>query len=164
MTSSLHIILAILFLCITSRADLISDVCSKSVDPAFCTRTLRTDPAARAAPDLRSLGRVVVVRAKSAARVVVYVSASVGGQIGGTCVETSRDAIDNLNESSKALRRPGRVAVGDLQTKASAALSDVATCDDEYEDSGRPEPAKLKAATAKAQGIISILLVIANQL
>ncbi|GER30043.1 plant invertase/pectin methylesterase inhibitor [Striga asiatica] len=221
-----------LFLLSTCHADLISDVCSASIYSAFCYRTLRSDPAARAAKDLITLGTVVAGKGKVASHDVYVISKSIGGPGADTCVEVSVDAIDFLDEVLGYLRmpgsgtkddlltkgsaalsdlytceedfgrrepgklkaanakaksldvlslsglacyvilyfvknnawRPGRVAVGDLQTKASAALSDVATCDDEYEGSGRPEPAKLKAATAKAQGIISILLVIANQL
>ncbi|CAA0811320.1 Plant invertase/pectin methylesterase inhibitor superfamily protein [Striga hermonthica] len=145
----------------TCRADLISDVCSASIYRAFCYRTLRSDPAARAAKDLISLGKVVAGKAKVASYDVSVISKKVGGPAANTCVEVSVDAMDFLDEVLGYLRKPGSGTKDDLLTKASAALSDLYTCDDEF---GRREPVKLKAANAKAKSLVSILLTIGNKM
>ncbi|KAL3624461.1 hypothetical protein CASFOL_031129 [Castilleja foliolosa] len=143
-----------------SQADLISDVCSKTLNPSLCIQTLRSDPAARGA-DLRGLGQIIIPKAKAATQNVITIAKSIGGPIARTCVETSTSAIDNLNECIGYLKKSDKTSINDLQTKAGAAETDVGTCDDEFEDR---EPAKLKAASQKAQGLIGVLVAIASKL
>ncbi|GFP97298.1 pectinesterase inhibitor [Phtheirospermum japonicum] len=142
------------------QADLISDVCSKTINPSLCTQTLKSNPSAPKA-DLRGLGQIIIPIAKAATQNVITISKSIGGPIADTCIETSTDAIDNLDECVGYLKKSDKASISDLQTKASAASTDVGTCDDEFGDS---EPAKLKAASQKAQDLISVLLAIANKL
>ncbi|KAI3465247.1 hypothetical protein Pfo_021910 [Paulownia fortunei] len=156
--------LSLAFLLCVCQADLIADVCSKSVNPSLCTQVLTSDPRSRGA-DLRGLGQIIIEKAKAATQDTINVAKSVSGggneQKSSTCVETCGDAIDNLNQSSSLLKASGGRSISDLQTKGSAALTDVSTCDDEF---GESEPAKLKDASRRAQDLIDVLLVIANSL
>ncbi|KAL7154951.1 hypothetical protein ABFS83_03G039100 [Erythranthe nasuta] len=156
-------ILSLSLLFISCEADLIGTVCAKSVNPSLCTNILRSDPRARTA-DLRGLGQISVEKAKAATQDTISAAKSVGGSgkpAAETCVSVCGDAIDNLNQCSAYLKASGRARIGDLQTKGSAALTDVSTCDDEFGDS---EPANVKQASRKAQDIIDMLLVVANSL
>ncbi|KAL3624459.1 hypothetical protein CASFOL_031127 [Castilleja foliolosa] len=112
-------------------------------------------------PDLPALGQTLAKNAIIAAQDVIKIAKSIGGEIADTCVETSHDAIDNLNECIGYLKKLDKSSIDDLKTKASAALTDVGTCDDEF---GSGEPANLKAANKKTQDFISALLSLAGQL
>ncbi|KAL3624458.1 hypothetical protein CASFOL_031126 [Castilleja foliolosa] len=112
-------------------------------------------------PDLPALGQTLAKNAITAAQDVIKIAKSIGGEIADTCVETSNDAIDNLNECIGYLKKLDKSSIDDLKTKASAALTNVGTCDDEF---GSGEPANLKAANKKAQDFISALLSLAGQL
>ncbi|KAI3465248.1 hypothetical protein Pfo_021911 [Paulownia fortunei] len=155
--------LSLAFLC-NSQADLIGDVCSKSINPSLCNRSLRSDPRSRGA-DLRGLGQISIDNAKAATQTTLKVANSLASgpdrEKAKTCVETCGDAIDNLNQCRGLLNGRSRRSISDLQTKGSAALTDISTCDDEF---GGSEPAKLKQASRRAQDLVDVLLVIANRL
>ncbi|KAL7154953.1 hypothetical protein ABFS83_03G039300 [Erythranthe nasuta] len=152
--------LSLAILSISCEVDLIGNVCSQSTNPSLCNNILTSDPRSRTA-DLRGLGQILVENAKAATQDTINVANSIGGGKASTCVSVCGDAIDNLNQCSTFLKRSDRASVSDLQTKGSAALTDVGTCDDEFGDS---EPANLKQASRKAQDIIDMLLVVANSL
>ncbi|XP_073126457.1 pectinesterase inhibitor-like [Henckelia pumila] len=157
-------ILSLALLCINCNADLIDDVCSKSMNPSLCTKSLRSDPRSPGS-DLRGLGQITIDHAQAATQVTIGVAKSL--RAGGTkakadtCVECCTDAIDLLKECSTLLRDTRRGAIEDLKTKGSAALTDISTCDDEF---GSEEPPKLEKASHTTQDLMDILLVIANLL
>ncbi|KAK4434340.1 hypothetical protein Salat_0596800 [Sesamum alatum] len=115
--------------------------------------------------DLRADAQVVINQALAATQGVIKAAKSV--QTGGnrdiveTCIETSGDAIDNLNDSKELLKARDRASIDTLKAKVAGALTDVGTCDDEFGDS---EPPQVAAATKKAEDLINQLLVIVNKL
>ncbi|KAL2230997.1 UNVERIFIED_CONTAM: hypothetical protein Sindi_1694100 [Sesamum indicum] len=116
--------------------------------------------------DARADAQAAIQQSIAATQAVIQAVKSVanGGnkQIVKTCIETSSDAISNLNEVKSQLPRArDPFSIDTLKTKASAAVSNVGTCDDEF---GAQEPPKVKAATQKAIALISRLLQILNQL
>lgn len=151
--------LSLSFLC-NCHGDLISDVCSKALNPSLCTQTLNSDPRSRGA-DVKGLGQIVIEKAEAATndaiRVVKSISTEKNKEIVDVCVETFKDAIDDLINCSQLLKKGSK---GDLEAKGSGALTNVGTCDDEFEES---EPPKVKMATKRAQDIIDILLVICQE-
>ncbi|KAK4486825.1 hypothetical protein RD792_006583 [Penstemon davidsonii] len=161
-----HILLASIVLAFVYniQADLISDVCSKSTNPTLCNQALRSDPRSRGA-DLISLGQIAVAKARDASLATLNVAKSLAsGATKGkaeSCIENCKDAIFNLNDCSTLLKRFNRGSISDLQTKGSAALTDIDTCDDDF---GSTEPPKLKQASQTAQDLIDTTLVIFNRL
>ncbi|KAG8390977.1 hypothetical protein BUALT_Bualt01G0139900 [Buddleja alternifolia] len=155
------IVLALLFI---SEADLISDVCSKAQKTFLCNQALRSDPCSRGA-NLPGLGKIAIDESRAAVQNTIKVAKLFDnrGNKGKseTCIETCGDAIDNLNDCQKLVKARDKFSLNTLQTKASAALTDVSTCDDEF---GAGEPAKLKEASQTAQDLIDVVLVIANLL
>lgn len=149
---------------IDSQADLIGDICSKSANPSFCDKILRSDPRARGS-DLKTLGKIAVGKASSATgdaiKAVKSSSNKSNKEIVSTCVETFNSAIDNLKEAGKLLSFGGGVRKADLQAKASAALTDITTCDDEF---GGSEPPPVAQSSKNAQDSVSVLLAIVNRL
>ncbi|KAK4434337.1 hypothetical protein Salat_0596500 [Sesamum alatum] len=116
--------------------------------------------------DPRADAQAVIQQAVAATQAVIQVAKSVqtGGnkQIVEVCIETSGDAIDNLNAIKVQLpkaRDPRSIRT--LQAKAAGAMTDVGTCDDEFGDS---EPPQVAAATKKAHDLINQLLIILNKL
>ncbi|KAK4434345.1 hypothetical protein Salat_0597300 [Sesamum alatum] len=115
--------------------------------------------------DLRADAQAVIDQAVAATQAVITAakSAETGGnkQIVETCVETSGEAIKNLGDCKELLKSRDPSSIDTLKTRASAALTDVVTCDDEF---GASEPAPVKAATKKAEDLIHQLLQIVNKL
>ncbi|KAL2242146.1 pectinesterase inhibitor-like [Sesamum indicum] len=116
--------------------------------------------------DLRADAQAKIQEAVAATQAVIQVVKSVetGGnkQIVETCIEVSSDAIDNLNDVKSLLpkaRDPRSLET--VRVRATAAFTDVGTCDDEF---GDREPAQVAAATKKAQDIINQLIIILNKL
>ncbi|EPS58195.1 hypothetical protein M569_16620, partial [Genlisea aurea] len=142
------------------HADLIDNVCKTTVKPRFCETELRSNPRSRGA-NLSLLGQIAIAKASVATKSAIAAANAAknkkNAEIIDTCVETFGDAIDNLKECKVLIKTHG--AKNDLQTKASAAYTDAGTCDDEFGDS---EPANLKAASQRAQDLISVLLAVAN--
>ncbi|KAL2498133.1 Pectinesterase inhibitor 2 [Abeliophyllum distichum] len=153
--------LAFLCNCLTFdnvKADLIGDLCSSVANPSFCNHALRSDPNSAKA-DLRGLGEVAHDKATASAETTLNLAKALGkGKLPRTCVEVIGEAIDSLNECQGSLRGNDK---GTLNIKASAALDDLATCDDEY---GAKEPTNLKQASQTTQGLISIILAVSNRL
>lgn len=149
--------LAILGQC---QGDLIGDICSKSNNGALCREALRSAPAGANA---RGLAAVAVAKAASATTDAINVAKSVQNpgnkEIINTCIENFDDAVDNLDQCKPLISFPGRSKISDLQTKASAALTDVDTCSDEF---GAKEPSNLKDASAKAYTLVQLVLIIVN--
>ncbi|KAL0322984.1 UNVERIFIED_CONTAM: hypothetical protein Sangu_1917700 [Sesamum angustifolium] len=116
--------------------------------------------------DPRADAQAAVQQSIAATQAVIQAAKSVlnGGnkEIVKTCIETSNDAIGNLNDVKSLLPRArDALSIDTLKTRASAAVSNVGTCDDEF---GAREPPQVKAATQKAIALISRLLQILNQL
>ncbi|KAL8490175.1 hypothetical protein ACS0TY_025417 [Phlomoides rotata] len=71
----------LLFICLTlaffssSQADLIGDICSKSVNPTLCNSSLRSDPRSRGA-DLRALANIAIDQSIAATTATVNVATS----------------------------------------------------------------------------------------
>lgn len=165
MSSSFVIILVVsLGLLSTCQGDLIGDLCSKSNNPPLCNQVLRSDPRSQG-QNGRVLAQIALERAESATKDSINVAKSVGNPSNkekiGTCIENFNDAVDNLEESKPLLQRRDRPSIGDLQTKGSAALTDVDTCSDEF---GAGEPPQLKAASDKAYTLVQLFLIIVNTL
>ncbi|KAK4434344.1 hypothetical protein Salat_0597200 [Sesamum alatum] len=116
--------------------------------------------------DPRADAQAVIQQALAATQAVIQAAKSVetgaNKQKVATCIETSRDAIDNLGDCKVLLPRArDAFSIDTVKTRASAALSDVGTCDDEF---GASEPPQVKAATKKATALISQLLQILSKL
>lgn len=73
-------------------------------------------------------------------------------QVVDTCIEVLNNSIDNLRQTAAAAKAGKK---DDAKTRASAALTDVDTCEDEF---GRSEPAPVKSALAAASASISKVL------
>ncbi|CAA0843361.1 Plant invertase/pectin methylesterase inhibitor superfamily protein [Striga hermonthica] len=156
--------LSLSLLCIC-RADLISDVCSATIIPDFCTETLRSDQAARAAPDAKSLGLIVIRIAKSAIRDLIAVTKKIGGPR-VECVEMDDSAIEDLDEILDYLTIPDSTMIvtkDDFLDHVSGVNIDMETCEDDFRG-GEPAPADLKAATDRAERTVMILYGIGNKL
>ncbi|KAL2242145.1 UNVERIFIED_CONTAM: hypothetical protein Sindi_0332500 [Sesamum indicum] len=115
--------------------------------------------------DLRADAQAVINQAVAATQAVIKAAKSVetGGnkQIVETCVETSGDAIDNLGDCKELLKKHDPFSIDTLRTRASAALTNIVTCDDEF---GASEPPQVKAATKKAEDLLHQLLQIVSKL
>lgn len=165
MASSLFLLasLSLAFLC-TCQADLISEVCSKTLNRPLCIQVLTSDPRARVV-DLKGLGVIVIEKAIAATEDGIKVVKSVSNpelqNIVETCVETSNDGIDNLNECSQLLKDFKGSSKSYIQREGSAAMANVRTCDEEF---GYKEPVNVKVAYKRSEDLINIFLVIANSL
>lgn len=162
--SSLITIFLSLALLSQCQADLIGDICAKANNPSLCTQTLRSDPRSSGA-NARTLAGIALEKAVSATQASVSVAKSLSNpKIKAkidTCIEVFGDAIDTLQECKPLLPRADPVSKSDLQTKGSAALTDVDTCSDDF---GSDEPAQLKQASAKAYTLVEVFLIIVNTL
>ncbi|GFP80613.1 pectinesterase inhibitor [Phtheirospermum japonicum] len=152
-------VLSLSLLC-SCQADLVSKVCNETTNPPLCLQTLGSDPRAREA-DLRGLAQIIIEKSVGAVQDVATNAKSIGGKKADTCVEVSGVAIDDLKQCTDYLKDLSRAASSEISTAGSDALRNVATCDHEFGDG---EPAKLKAASQKAQDLINVLLFIANNL
>ncbi|KAL1542638.1 pectinesterase inhibitor-like [Salvia divinorum] len=160
--------LTIIFVCLAilspCQADLIGDFCDRSKNPSLCDQVLRSDPRSNGA-DARGLAEIVLENAISATQASINVAKSVsnpGNQgIIDTCIEVFSDAVGTLQECKPLIPKRDRFSIGTLQTKGSAALTDVNTCSDEF---GANEPPQLTQASARAYTFVQLLLIIANTL
>ncbi|KAL2471548.1 PMEI domain-containing protein [Abeliophyllum distichum] len=159
--SFLLVTLALVLLC-GCQADLVNDICSASTNPSICNQVLRSDPRSQIAKNLRDLGQIVIDKSLEGTQATLKVVNSLGkGPEASTCVENCEDAIDSLNDCKNLIKSFNKIDISTLQTTASAALTDVDTCDDNY---GEKEPLQLQQATQRAKGLIDVILVIANRL
>lgn len=159
MASSLFVLatLSLALLITKSQADLINTICSKTTNPSLCDEVLRSDPRSKGA-DLAGLGQISIDKGRDAVKAATAVVKTEGRskEIVGTCVEVFSNAIHNLKECKKLLKPRN---VESLRTYASAALTDVGTCDNEFGLVG--EPSKVRQANQKAGDIVRVLLAIA---
>ncbi|XP_041995581.1 pectinesterase inhibitor-like [Salvia splendens] len=146
------------------HADLIGDLCTKSNNPSLCNQALRSDPRSKGA-DARGLAGIALDNSLSTTQASINVAKSVSNpgnkEIIDTCVENFGEAVDNLQEAKPLIQKLDRPSISTLQTRGSAALTDVDTCSDEF---GASEPSELKQATDKAYTFIQLLLIIINTL
>ncbi|KAL3616169.1 hypothetical protein CASFOL_039559 [Castilleja foliolosa] len=147
-------------LCICQADDLISRICPKTTNPPLCFQTLRSDPRAGGA-DLRGLAKIIIEKSINAVQDVIANAKSIGGEKANTCVETSRVAIDELNQCVGYLNETSRATGSEIVAISWDAIRNVATCDHEF---GSDEPPKLKTASQKVQDLINVLIFIANNL
>ncbi|KAK4735215.1 hypothetical protein R3W88_009476 [Solanum pinnatisectum] len=160
-------LLSISFTLTSVRADLISDVCSKTQKPAICLSALRGDSRSKGAnleglaaisidislKNMQSAHDLVNTLFKQATDPKLKTRYS-------SCLENYNDGIDDLRGLPALLKF--RDYAG-LNIHASAALDDPSTCDDNFSDLPAEAP-QLKAASDKVQGLIGIILVISNLL
>ncbi|KAL1558391.1 hypothetical protein AAHA92_08866 [Salvia divinorum] len=144
------------------HADTIDSLCSKSNNPTLCNQVLRADSRSQGA-DARGFAEIALDNSLSATQASINVAKSVSNAGNkekiDTCIENFDDAVFNLQEAKPLLRSRDRPDISTIQTKGSAALTDVDTCSEEF---GANEPARLKQATDKAYTFIQLLLIIAN--
>lgn len=164
MSSSLLLILFSLVLLGKCQCDLVEDFCSKSINPYTCNLFLRANPRSKDA-DARGLAEIAIQNAVADTGICIKVAKSEANpsnrQIINTCIENFDNAIDNLNNCMELVKKRDKSSIATLKTRGSAALSDVATCGDEF---GKREPPRLKDATDKAFVFAQLLLIIANTL
>ncbi|KAL2489144.1 PMEI domain-containing protein [Forsythia ovata] len=145
--------LALVLLC-GCQADLVNDICSATSNPSICNQVLRSDPRFQMTQNLRDLGQIVIDKSLEGTKATLKVVNSFGkGPEASTCVENCKDAIDSLNECKSLIKSFDRFDISTLQTTASAALTDVDTCDDNY---GDREPPQLQQATQRAKALIEM--------
>ncbi|KAI5660673.1 hypothetical protein M9H77_19996 [Catharanthus roseus] len=160
----LFLSLALLF-CFT-YADLIGDVCSRTRNPTRCSSALRSDPRSRGA-SLRVLAQISIdIASRSVNSGVSLVTSLKNGakdpKLKGaysSCLENYQDSVDSLSKANLDLKKGDFLGVN---LQASAADTDIDTCDDNFKDLKLPEPANLQAASQNAQDLCGIVLVISN--
>ncbi|KAL6511218.1 hypothetical protein OROHE_020587 [Orobanche hederae] len=159
--------IALSFTCTcVAQTSWISRICSMSRNSIVCYRALMSDPRS-SYNDIKILGEIIIYKSQAATQAAINVTKSVENndnkEIIETCIETQNDAKDMLKECLVLLEKarydePSKSA---LNNAASAALTDVGTCDDEF---GSSEPPKLKRASRYAQDLIDVLLVISKMI
>ncbi|KAH6759286.1 hypothetical protein C2S51_019521 [Perilla frutescens var. frutescens] len=148
-----------------SQADLLGDICSRSVNPTLCNSSLRSDPRSSGA-DLRTLAQIAIEKASAATATTIKVANSLASsgtsqQKIAACVQNCNEAIGVLDQCREILTGGGGGSSGNLPTKATTALTDISICDSEF---GREEPPQLKEASSQAQALVNVFFVIANRL
>lgn len=152
-------------------ADLIDDVCSATKNPPFCSTSLRSDSRSGNA-DMKMLGEISIKLSKDTINqtqeiLLRQLRKSVANnnkmllEIFDTCLENYGDGVDALNDSFSDLQKSDFEG---MSISASAADSDVETCDDNFSDADLSEPQKLVDASKIARDLISIVLSIAARL
>lgn len=151
-------------LLITCQANLLSDFCSKSINPSLCNQVAESDPRTKGA-DAVGLAAIAIEKAEAAIRASANVAKSVTSrsnkQIIDTCVENFGEAASNLKECKALINKRSWVTARTLESKAAAAMTDIDTCNDEF---GEKEPRQLKEATEKANAMVGLLLIISKSL
>ncbi|PSS30742.1 Pectinesterase, partial [Actinidia chinensis var. chinensis] len=122
-------------------ADLISQVCSKTLNPSLCSDTLKSDPRSATA-DLKGLGQISIDKAQTNAK-----------QASGTIASLSKQATDPkvknlINACDRAL----------------AALSEPVGCDNSFKKPPVPETLALQQANTKLEGLCSVVVDVADKL
>ncbi|CAH9080379.1 unnamed protein product [Cuscuta europaea] len=152
----------------TVKGDLIDTVCAKTLRPASCQQTLRSDPRSKTA-DLKGLGLISTdiatkqaISGKALAQGLVNVSFDqrVKSAI-SYCLEKYDESVFHLGQCSESLRSG---VYGGLNFEASSAGNSIEACEDGFADLPRPEPRQLQAANSNLQGVCDIVLVISNLL
>ncbi|CAH9129564.1 unnamed protein product [Cuscuta epithymum] len=152
----------------TVNGDLIDTVCAKTLRPASCQQTLRSDPRSTTA-DLKGLGLVSVdiatkqaISGKALAQGLLNVNFDqrVKSAI-SSCLEKYDDSVFYLGQCSESLRSGN---YGGLNFEASSAGNSIGACEDGFADLPKPEPRQLEAANSNLQGVCDIVLVISNLL
>ncbi|KAL6527332.1 hypothetical protein OROGR_016422 [Orobanche gracilis] len=170
MSSYYVFLLASIALTLTStcvaQPDWITHICSKSRNFHLCYDALTSDPRS-SYQVVKILGQIIIYKSQAAIQAVTNVTKSVENndnrQIIETCIETQNDAKDMLKECLVLLEkaRYDKPSKSALNNAASAAMTNVGTCDDEF---GSSEPPKLKRASRYAQDLIDVLLVISTMI
>nr|XP_009591316.1 pectinesterase inhibitor-like [Nicotiana tomentosiformis] len=150
------------------KADLVSDVCSKVTRPTICEQALRSDPHTKTAANLEALGFIAIDLAQSTTKSTInLIDSLLKGATDPTlksrynsCKENYADASDNLAECPGFLKAKD---YGSLNARASAALDDPDSCDDNFSQAPA-EPAGLKQASLKLQSLCAAIDVISNSL
>ncbi|XP_047324993.1 pectinesterase inhibitor-like [Impatiens glandulifera] len=147
----------------TSAISLVSKVCGITQNPSQCNQVLGSNPRAAKA-DLKGLGYISIDIALSNAKqsfgyVSSLVKTTTDSTLKGrydTCAENYDDTVDSLSQCKTFLDNGD---ISSFRTYASAALTDIDTCEDSFE--GPPAaPAKLDLANKKLSGLISIVLAV----
>lgn len=164
----LALALALPFMIFASE-NLISVICSKSINPPLCLKALKSDPRSANA-NLRSLAQISIDLAQASAKetstmVELLTKNATNRRLKAqyqTCTENYDDAISNLADANNFLKS------GDfesLNVYASAVVTDADTCEDSFVESpGSVEPRQLKQANKKLEDFANIILVIAHRL
>lgn len=152
-------------------ADFIDNVCSATKNPPFCSTSLRSDPRSGNA-DLEILGEISIKLSKDninqTEEILIHqLRKSVGNnnkvliEIYDTCLENYGDGVDALNDSFSDLKKSDFEG---MSITASAADTDIETCDDNFSDANISEPQKLVDSSKTARDLISIVLAVAARL
>ncbi|XP_059311158.1 pectinesterase inhibitor-like [Lycium ferocissimum] len=156
-------LLSISFTLTSVRADLVAEVCSKTLKPAICLSALRADPRSKGA-DLVVLATVAIGISQTNATSVRNLVSTLLKQATDpklktrydSCLESYNDAIYVLGGLPDDLKSKD---YDSLNVHAGAATTGASTCDDDFE--GPPaEAPQLKDASDKLQGLIDIIVVI----
>ena len=140
------LLLALFFICLSilsnlftsAEADLINDVCSGSKNPQFCINSLRSDPRSGSA-DLKGLGQIAIdltTRSTKSTKSLVdslkqHATDTRLKGIYDSCSENYGYSIYDLGEAASLLKSGDYLGVN---LRASAALDDADTCDDNFKD------------------------------
>ncbi|XP_027156298.1 pectinesterase inhibitor-like [Coffea eugenioides] len=154
--------------CGEATQDLVERVCSKSKDPSFCTKALESDPRSRTA-NLAGLCQISIdlstTNAKSTQALVTSLGKKatdkISKEIYNTCLENYTNSISVLGDCTKRLQAGDYAGVN---IKASAAQTEVDTCDECFKERKLSEPPTLTNACQKEQKLCNIILVTANML
>lgn len=149
--------------------NLISLICSKSINPPLCLKALKSDPRSAQA-NLRGLGQISIDLAQASAKetsrmIELLAKNTTNRRLKGqyeTCTENYDDAISNLDDAKNFLKSDDFES---LNVYASAVVTDADTCEDSFVESpGTVEPQQLKQANKNLEDFANIILVIANRL
>ncbi|KAM7463182.1 hypothetical protein LguiA_031303 [Lonicera macranthoides] len=147
--------------------DLVSQICSKTINPSVCLATLRSDPRSAKA-DLRELGHISINLARNSAKSTITLIGTLSEKAKDpilkerltSCSGNYLDAVSDLDDAEESLSSgdfPG------MNIRASAASDGPDDCDDEFNT--RPaEPPQLKTRGEILKYICSAVLVISNML
>ncbi|KZV45137.1 mediator of RNA polymerase II transcription subunit 33A [Dorcoceras hygrometricum] len=148
--------LALTFVCIC-KASLTDKICSQASNPSLCKRTLTSDPRHRT-EDLRVLGEIIIDKSIPATLKVKTIAKKYrkGSPIeisrADECIQLASDSSDALRECKSLIKSHNRFNISTLGVTASAAMTNLETCNDDY---GKREPAEIKLATGVAKDLIS---------
>ncbi|KAL6512806.1 hypothetical protein OROMI_034676 [Orobanche minor] len=141
------------------HANMIPDLCSKSLYKTFCINTLRQSRCSQ----LKCMGQFIFSRAITATTDVKKTVPKQGDKKDAyvDCVTLIDNATSDLKKGSDELNAYGasKTVGNDINTAASAAMTDLETCLDGYK---RAE--NLKTAITNAKNFLDVLLVISNNM
>jgi pectinesterase inhibitor-like protein len=137
-------------------ANLVDDVCKKTINPSLCKSSLKSD-----AHDLTALGHAGIELVQATAETAKGIAASGDSEIFKTCEKNYDEVLNRINEAKKALKSRD---FGGLNIIVSAAITDVQTCDDSFAEAKVQQTPALNQANEKIKAVGSALLVISNKL